>query len=304
MISVEPWRQDHAMLANETSPSGRSTKREMSAAEMDEDHAHIPKRKASSPHPDQDKSSQSPKRARLDDDAKRGKSTTTTSPTSKEPNRDRRANAIQEEKRRGKRLFGGLLSTLSQTTSSSQQKRRQEIERRQQAKVHQQRVEDDRHKEEKLAKLKTIRKAEQLKFDEQVMKSKHSNMLATARFLKTKSTPEIFYLPWDPTVEQEQAIKDQIREAEDSIDRELHDFKRHKEQMMKALGIAIEPQTPEPEPKDTVGSKPDAEPVTDLPQSNPTNHSPPPTTGKVGYEKEPDKADDVMIEEVEDTVIY
>lgn len=303
MISVEPWRQDHAMLANETSPSGRSTKREMSAAEMDEVHANIPKRKASSsPHLDQDKSSQSPKRARLDDDAKRGKSTTAASPTSKEPNRDRRANAIQEEKRRGKRLFGGLLSTLSQTTSSSQQKKRQEIERRQQAKVHQQRVEDDKHKEEKLAKLKTIRKAEQLKFDEQVMKAKHSNMLATARFLKTKSIPEIFYLPWDPTVEQEQTIKHQIREAEDIIDRELHDFKQHKEQMMKTLGIAIEPQTPEPE--DTVGSKPDAESVTDLPQSNPTNHPSPLTTGKTGYEKEPDKADEVMIEEVEDTVIY
>ncbi|KAI1769253.1 hypothetical protein GGR53DRAFT_475079 [Hypoxylon sp. FL1150] len=293
------------MSANETSPNGRSPKRETSAANMDEEvHNNISKRKAASPHPDEDKSSQSPKRARLDDDAKRGKSTAAASPTSKEPNRDRRANAIQEEKRRGKRLFGGLLSTLSQTTSSSQQKRRQEIERRQQAKVHQQRAEEDKHREKKLEKLKAIRQAEQLRFDEQVMKAKHSNMLATARFLKTKSDPEIFYLPWDPTVEQEQIIKDQIREAEDIIDKDLHDFKRYKEQRMKTLGIANEPQTPEP--KDTVGSKPDAEPVTDLPQPDPTNHyhSPPHTTGKAGYEKEPDKADDVMIEEVEDTVIY
>ncbi|KAI1772422.1 pinin/SDK/memA/ protein conserved region-domain-containing protein [Hypoxylon cercidicola] len=287
------------MSANETSPNG-SPKREMSTTETDKGYASAPKRKASSSQPE-DKHSQSPKRTRLDDDAKQGKPTTA-APTSKEPSRDRRETAIQEEKKRGKRLFGGLLSTLSQTTSSSQQKRRQEIERRQQAKAHQQRAEDDKRREEKLAKLKAVRKAEQLKFDEQVMRTKHSNMLATARFLKTKSTPEIYYSPWDPTAEQERTIKDQIREAKDIIDKEVLDFKRHKEQRMKTLGIAAEPETLEP--KDTVGSKPDAEPLTDLPQSNPTNHSPLLTTGKAGYEKEPDKADDVMIEEVEDTVIY
>ncbi|XXG96565.1 Pre-mRNA-splicing factor ini1 [Hypoxylon texense] len=291
------------MSANETSPNGRSPKREMSAAEMDKEHANAPKRKASSPPPNEQKPSQSPKRARLDDDAKQDKPTTVASPAPKESTRDRRASAIQEEKKRGKRLFGGLLSTLSQTTSSSQQKRRQEIERRQQAKAHQQRAEDDKHREEKLAKLKAVRKAEQLKFDEQVMKTKHSNMLATARFLQTKSTPKIFYLPWDPTPEQERTIKDQVQEAEDIIDKEVLDFKEHKEQRMKTLGIAAEP--PKLDPKDIVGSKPDAEPLTDPPQSNPTtNHSPPHTTGKAGYEKEPDKADDVMIEEVEDTVIY
>lgn len=157
------------LIARSSSPNGRSSKREMSATDMDKDHANAPKRKASSPPPDEDKPSQSPKRARLDADAKHGKPTTAASPTPKEPGRDRRATAIQEEKKRGKRLFGGLLSTLSQTTSSSQQKRRQEIERRQQAKAHQQRAEDDKHREEKLAKLKVVRKAEQLKFDEQVV---------------------------------------------------------------------------------------------------------------------------------------
>lgn len=87
------------------------------------------------------------------------------------PEPDRRRKFSQEEKKRGQRLFGGLLSTLSQTTTSSQQKKRLEIERRQQEKAQQQRVEHDKRRSEKLAKLKNIRKIEQVKFDEQVVRS-------------------------------------------------------------------------------------------------------------------------------------
>ncbi|OTA91621.1 hypothetical protein M434DRAFT_397138 [Hypoxylon sp. CO27-5] len=289
------------MSATETSPNDRTPEHETTTVAVDKEHGNSHKRKASSPSLDDDKHSQSPKRSRLDVDSKEDSAVAKALPTQRESTTDRRESALQEEKRRGKRLFGGLLSTLSQTTSSSQQKRRQEIERRQQAKVHQQKAEDDKHREEKLAKLRTVRKMEQLKFDERVMQTKHSNMLATARFLETKSAPKIYYLPWDPTVEQEDIIKDQIRKAEDIINKEVLDFKRHKEQTMKALGITVESPTLESE--DTVGSKLDDEHLTDIPQSNPANR-PPSHTGKVGHEKESDRADDVMIEEVEDTVIY
>ena len=85
------------------------------------------------------------------------------------PQPDRRRQFNQEEKKRGQRLFGGLLSTLSQTTASSQQKKRLEIERRQQEKAQQQRVEYDKRRSEKLAQLKSIRKIEQVKFNEQVV---------------------------------------------------------------------------------------------------------------------------------------
>ncbi|KAI1457128.1 hypothetical protein F4805DRAFT_429655 [Annulohypoxylon moriforme] len=294
------------MPANETAPNGHSPEREMPAIEAEEDGTNSQKRKASSPLRSQDKPSQSPKRTKLDgksDEDNRAKAP----PSPKAPSIDRRQSALQEERRRGKRLFGGLLSTLSQTTSSSQQKRRQEIERRQQARVHQQRAEDDKQREEKLAKLRTVRKVEQIKFDEKVMRNRHTNMLAMAGFLETKSTPKIYYLPWDPTPEQEDTIKEQIRDVKDTIDREVLEFKQRKEQRLKALGIAVDP--PAPEPKDKVGSKPDDEHPTDTPQSNPSptttnNNRPPSHAGKVGHEKEPDRADDVMIEEVEDTVIY
>lgn len=75
----------------------------------------------------------------------------------------------EEERKRGKRLFGGLLSTLSQTTSNSQQKRRQEIEKRQHEKVAKQKAEDDIRRNERLSKLSTVRKIEQVRFDEQVV---------------------------------------------------------------------------------------------------------------------------------------
>ncbi|KAI1384631.1 pinin/SDK/memA/ protein conserved region-domain-containing protein [Hypoxylon trugodes] len=294
------------MSANDTPPNGRSPERETSNAEPEHERGGSQKRKASSHSPDDSKASQSPKRTRLEEDSK-GRETTKASPTSKQSTTDRRENARQEERKRGKRLFGGLLSTLSQTTSSSQQKRRQEIERRQQARVHQQRAEDDKHREEKLAKLKAIREEEQIKFDERVMKTKHSNMLAMARFLETRSEPKIYYLPWDPTDEQDRIIKNQIRDTEDIIDKEVDEFNLRKERKLKALGIPTEP--PPLEPKNTVGSKTnDEHPTDNPPPSNPTPataNRPPSRTGKVGHhEKEPDRADDVMIEEVEDTVIY
>ena len=84
---------------------------------------------------------------------------------------DRQRGVSTEEKKRGKRLFGGLLNTLSQTTGKSQQKKRLEIERRQQDRAHQQKVEDDKRRAEKLAKLDEIRRTEQIRLDEEVVRA-------------------------------------------------------------------------------------------------------------------------------------
>ena len=90
-----------------------------------------------------------------------------------DPGSERRKSSVQEERKRGQRLFGGLLSTLSQSTPNGQQKRRLEIEKRQQEKAKQQKAEDEGRRAEKLANLKAIRKAEQVKFDEQAVSSPH-----------------------------------------------------------------------------------------------------------------------------------
>jgi hypothetical protein len=116
---------------------------------------------------------------------------------------------VVEEKKRGQRLFGGLLSTLSQSTPNGQQKRRLEIEKRQSEKAQQQKHDDEVRRAEKLASLKKIRKAEQIRFDEESVSSlevsslramlikwvqmriRHSNMLAMANFLRTKTEPKL-----------------------------------------------------------------------------------------------------------------
>ncbi|KAF4957523.1 hypothetical protein FSARC_11254 [Fusarium sarcochroum] len=143
---------------------------------------------------------------------------------------DRRKLATQEEKKRGKRLFGGLLSTLSQTAGNTQQKRRLEIERRQQERLQKQRVEDDKLREEKRARVTAVRKGEQIGFDEEVMRNKHSKMIAMAQYLRTRSHPQIYYLPWKLTEAQEDEIDGQIRYAKVTIECEVEAFNKRREQ--------------------------------------------------------------------------
>lgn len=63
------------------------------------------------------------------------------------------------------------MSTLSQTSNTSQQqKRRQEIERRQQDRMQKQKAEDDQRRAERLEKLRAVRMADQIVFEEQVVR--------------------------------------------------------------------------------------------------------------------------------------
>jgi len=144
----------------------------------------------------------------------------------KDLNQERRKSSVQEERKRGQRLFGGLLSTLSQSTPNGQQKRRLEIEKRQAEKAQQQKHDDEVRRAEKLANLKKIRKAEQIKFDEESMRIRHSNILAMANFLCTKTEPKLYYKPWELLPRDEERIKTQIAEAEAIIEREVDEFYR------------------------------------------------------------------------------
>ncbi|KAI9166796.1 Epoxide hydrolase srdG [Paramyrothecium foliicola] len=162
-------------------------------------------------------------RRRSEDEAARG-------------NDERRKSAVQEEKKRSKRLFGGLLSTLSQTTANPHQKRRQEIERRQQERLQQQKAEDDQKRVDKSTRLRDVRMAQQIVWDEEVMRNKHSKMLDLARYLQTKARPHIYYLPWKLTEEQQDLIDDQIRQANKIVDRELDDFERRKDRHVERYG--------------------------------------------------------------------
>ncbi|KAI1132928.1 pinin/SDK/memA/ protein conserved region-domain-containing protein [Nemania abortiva] len=258
------------------------------------------KRKASSASAVEDAPSKSPKRAKVDNE-KTDERHEPRPQATKEIGTNRREMALQEEKKRGRRLLGGLMNTLSQASAGSQHRKRQDIERRQQAKSTQQRAEEDRLRMQRLSKLEAVRKVEQLKFDEQVMKTKHNDMLAKARFLQTRAKPKIFYLPYELTRTQEGMIQNQIQQVENIIEKEIAAFKERKEQRLQGLGVAVKPSIPE---KDETVGKPHDEPPADKTQPESTNRPSSRATNKVGPEKESDRADDVMIEEDEDTVIY
>jgi hypothetical protein len=114
-----------------------------------------------------------------------------------------------EERKRGQRLFGALLGTLSQRSSTAAQKRRADIDQRQQAKL---KLQDEEYGELKRKKRDDIiaerrsrqREAEkeavcfsdqrrglyksELKISLQLA-TRHKNLLAMARYLKTKTEP-------------------------------------------------------------------------------------------------------------------
>ncbi|KAJ1335375.1 pinin/SDK/memA/ protein conserved region [Microdochium nivale] len=240
-----------------------------------------------------------------------------------------RADALQEEKRRGKRLFGGLLSTLggrAAATPSAHQKRRQDIERQQQERAHQQRAVDDKVRGERLAKLKKLRETEQINFDEQVLKTRHDDLLAKARFLRTKSDPSIYYLPWRPTEAQQELIQKQVRDTDELIRREQDDSARCKQNRTRELGIWREPSRPEASVGNTGDGKgehdedmtdsvlEDAEAATSsvtgtrghaVAALSPSLAAPGTrTTATREEEAEEAEAGDIMVEEAEDTVIY
>ncbi|KAI0486838.1 pinin/SDK/memA/ protein conserved region-domain-containing protein [Xylaria cf. heliscus] len=258
------------------------------------------KRKASPPVSPEDATPKSAKRAKTDSE-KTDERHEPQPRSTVEPGTDRREMARQEEKKRGRRLLGGLMNTLNQASASSQHRRRQDIERRQQAKSTQQRAEEDRLRTQKRSKLEAVRKVEQLKFDEQVMKTKHADMLAKAQYLQTETKPVIFYRPYELTRSQKERIQYQTQQVENRIQEEILEFEERKEHRLQSLGIAPKPSLSE---KDETVGKPNDEPPTDKPHPESTNRPSSRATNKVGPDKESDRADDVMIEEEEDTVIY
>ena len=172
-----PSHRRYRRLTDSSSPPRQpSPVADIKAIETDGDRNTAQKRKAPSPSPVAPEHTVSPKRSRIEGPlAERGASSEA-SHVLNDRSAGRRPSASLEEKRRGKRLFGTFLNTLSQTNSStsSQQKRRQDIERRQHARVSQQReqrAEDDKQRQEKLAKLNVARKIEQVKFDEKVVRN-------------------------------------------------------------------------------------------------------------------------------------
>ncbi|KAJ5690684.1 hypothetical protein N7462_005076 [Penicillium macrosclerotiorum] len=142
-------------------------------------------------------------------------------PTERKPARQGR----EDERRRGQRLFGALLGTLSQRGSNSPaQKRRADIEKRQQDKLKSQAEEYDGLRKRRKERRELIRKKEKPFYEREAMRTRHSNLIAMAHFLKTSTEPVLYYKPWQLRSGDEAVIREQIEETEARIAREVAEF--------------------------------------------------------------------------------
>jgi hypothetical protein len=285
------------------------------------------------------------KRPRLSDSDDQEPQTTATSNGNGDGERpNRRLSGQQEERKRGQRLFGNLLGTLSQSSSSAAQRRRVDIEKKQQEKLKLQAEGYNEKRKEDLGRLNEIRIKEQAKYDEQSvgsssvlhrhfltaqqMRIRHSNMLAMAHSLQTKTSPILvgnssmrrirqsslslqYYKPWELRPAEETTIKDRIRDTGDVIDGELDEFEQRRQRQRSASKIAEEQQAVDGETRNgnsTVGLM-NTEKISDHAMEDSTNRLsdvPDHIPGKVvtPIPKEEDDGGEVMLEGEEDTVIY
>ncbi|CEL08800.1 hypothetical protein ASPCAL11945 [Aspergillus calidoustus] len=169
------------------------------------------------------------KRRRLSSHAETQETESSTAQTQMSPKRveqdsDRKRTRRDEERKRGQRLFGSLLGTLSQSSTSAAQRRRADIERKQQDKLKLQDEEYGELKKKRREERLAVRRKEQKLYEKEMMETRHANLLATAHFLKTKTEPVLFYKPWQLRSEDEAIIRDQVREAEATIAREVEEY--------------------------------------------------------------------------------
>jgi pinin/SDK/memA/ protein conserved region len=150
------------------------------------------------------------KRPRLDTQPSRDSHPRLTSPSS--PPRRKPSvtgTGAAEERKRSQRLFGALLGTLSQSSTTTAQRRRADIEKKQLGKLQQRDEELEDEKRRKREKLDAVRRVEQRIWDERSvslslemerrvradagvqMRIRHRNILAEARFLRTKAEPRL-----------------------------------------------------------------------------------------------------------------
>ncbi|KAL9603923.1 MAG: hypothetical protein Q9219_000861 [cf. Caloplaca sp. 3 TL-2023] len=269
---------------------------------------------------------ESSKRPKLDGELSSDRAEPSDPVTASDRHSSRRVSGQLEERKRGKRLFGALLGTLSQSSSSTAQKRRTDIERKQQAKLRAQAEEYDEQKRQRLESIMAVRRKEQKKYDKQSMHIRHSNMLAQAHFLQTKSEPKLYYLPWELFPGEDAKIKSQIEAAEGTAQREIEQFEA--EIAKDSSKSEPDPKTPGDKPKadsekqaedskETVGSETNSVPkVNGLENEGSTDIKPEPSAPEVeslpvnpednsgDHSKEHDDDGGEMVEADEDMVIY
>lgn len=121
-----------------------------------------------------------------------------------------------------------------------------------------------------------------------------------------------YYLPYDPTEEQEAVIEQQVRAVSEDIAREVAAFRQEKRARLAALGVEVEDEEEaQVSTSEAAASEPKADKTShpptaghQRPEAEPVEPAPAEAQDTASHEKEhPDEAGDVMVE-AEDTVIY
>merc|ERR1712225_196839 len=135
------------------------------------------------------------------------------------------------------------------------------------------------------------------------IETRHSNLLAMAHFLCTKSEPKIYYKPWELLPRDEERIKSQIREAEATIERETSQFDlRHPNRP----GRTEKEERSNSTSKETVG-EPQAESPSVSKVADTTNSPvqiPQSEQNETEKQAQEEHNGEVVVENDEDTVIY
>jgi len=151
-----------------------------------------------------------------------------------------------------------------------------------------------------------VRIREQVKFDEQSMRIRHSNLLAMAQFLSTETEPKLYYKPWEMLPDEAERIKQQVADTEAQIEQEVEEFKQlHKSNSQQEQSSeTLKEQTKEKatgEHQVESSSVPTVDAVTDstnLQNSVQKSHS-------SLHERGPsDENEEIVVETEEDTVIF
>jgi len=171
-------------------------------------------------------------------------------PRQPEAGRRKSSQTVEQDKSRNRRLFGAVLGTLSQSSrpskpagasaTSARNSRRDEIENRQRERLKRENEEVAELARRKKGELDLVRRSEQMRWDEEGMKMRHRNLRASSRFLRTSVEPRLvsrrhsshqktrlnlakqYYKPWELREKEEDTIKRQVEEAEDTIREELN----------------------------------------------------------------------------------